>query len=624
MRVYEIARELGLPASEVMERLGARGIVVKGHMSLISDEAIAFLRAPVQDDVQPASFVPRSMPLDKLAVLLNKKASELIILLLGWKLPTTKNQMVPVELVERIAVHYEVPIAKLVEGGVVKNKDFSSASDIAAGRERAPVVVILGHVDHGKTTLLDFIRKSHLAAAETGGITQHVGAYEVAVPYEGKSKGVVFLDTPGHAAFAKMRQRGVAAADIAIILIAVDDGVMPQTIEAIKAARSVDMPIIVALNKVDRVNEARIDQVKQGLARYDLLIEEWGGEIICVPLSAKTGQGVDTLLEMILLRSQVMDLRAIEGGEARGYVLEAKMERGRGIVATVILRHGSLSIGDRFISGNTFGSVTSLISSHGVRLKKAFPSTPVLVAGFQEFPQPGDMFKSISGQEYKDLRPTRKSASRTGVAARSFVAGACNIILKADTNMSLEALSDALFRIGDNAENFNVVSSSIGSVSEGDVHLAANTGAIIVGLHVKADAAIRALAKQQEVSLYLHDIIYRLLEELEKEVLKKSVAESDGVSIGKATVLLVFNIKNVGVIAGSRVDEGRFISTGTVVAWRGDKQIGKGKITSLQRERKTVKEVHEGFECGFVVEGFEGWKPGDKAECFMAAIPVSE
>lgn len=624
MRVYEIARKLGISVGEVIEKLKAHGVAVKGHLSQVSEEAVSFLQSNLDragktkgsaEPIEP--IVLRPVALDALAVALHKRPADVILLLLGWGIPVTKNQVLSVELIKRIAKEYEVECVSPPASTVLQEQLVDDPTEIGETIERAPVVVILGHVDHGKTTLLDFIRKSRIAAKEHGGITQHLGAYEVIFPYEGKEKPLVFLDTPGHAAFAKMRQRGVAAADIAIILIAADDGVMPQTIEAIKAARSVDMPILVALNKIDRVEPAQVEKVKQSLAQHDLLIEEWGGEIICAPLSAKSGEGVDHLLEMILLRAEVMDLRASKDIDARGYVLESKIEKGRGIVATIILRHGSLSVGDHFMSGDVFGVVSSLVDSHGKRLKTIHPSTPVQVAGFQEASQPGDMFRVISKQEYKRARPVKRGPSRLPVEQQSFVEGGSNLILKADSNLSLESLSDAIFRIKGAKECFNVVASSIGMVSEGDVELASNTGSSIIGLHVKVDQAVGALAKRLEVPLHLKDIIYRLLEGLEKEIAKRGTAEAEMISIGEATVLKVFNIKGVGVIAGSRIDEGRFVSDGTVVILRNNKQIGKGKIVSLQRERKTVKEVHEGSECGFVVEGFTGWKPGDRAECLI-------
>ncbi|MGB8366979.1 MAG: translation initiation factor IF-2, partial [Candidatus Babeliales bacterium] len=464
----------------------------------------------------------------------------------------------------------------------------------------------------GKTTLLDFIRKTRVAKKEKGGITQHLAAYEATT----KQGNIIFLDTPGHEAFSKIRQRGSKVADIAVIVVAADDGVMPQTIEAIEHAKTMELPIIVAINKIDKVDESRIEVIKRELAQHGVLPEEWGGSAICIPVSAKLGQGVDQLLDMIILQAQIMELRASWTGSGKGYVLEAKFEKGRGPVATVICQHGILKIGDYFKCGQTGGKVNSLIDSYGKSVKKVGPSIPVQVAGFVNLPEVGDYFEAIKKEEYLQLkigRGARKLESRQLINQE-----AINLLLKTDTNSSKEAVLDSLNKLSKKSEKkLNIVFSGVGDINESDVEFAFNTGSSIIGLHIKAEANALSLAKRRNVSIFLFDIIYKLLEELEKQAKKEPKIKIVSTKIGEAIVLRVFDIKGVGVIAGTYVKEGRFSRDGKVIAWRGKEKVGEGKIVSLQREKKAVKEVHAGYECGFRVDGFNGWQIDDRVECYL-------
>jgi len=542
---------------------------------------------------------------------IDKPVTEIIMTLLKWGSAFTKNQVVPEELVVRLAQQFGVPVVE------VEKKSEALLDKTLAGGElvqgRLPVVVVVGHVDHGKTTLLDYIRKTRVASREKGGITQHLGAYEAVTDHG----SIVFLDTPGHEAFSKIRVRGVKVADLAILVVAADDGVMPQTIEAIKHIKSMEVPVIVAINKIDKADPSRIEVVKREVSQYGLLPEEWGGDVVCMPISAKLGKGVDELLEMILLQSQIMELKAETAGRAQGYVLEARLEKGRGIVATIICQRGVLRIGDYFKAGNTVGKVTSLLDSHGKRQHLVSPSIPALVAGFEELPEPGDLFEVIDKEAYKKIRlslEARKSlAPRSSMAKDSF-----NILIKTDSNSSKEALVGSIEKLSKKLDRgYHIIHSGVGSISESDVTLAYNTGSKIIGLHIKPEASAAQLALRLGVEIKLFDIIYKLLESLEERSEKAKPIKMVRKKIGEATVLKVFDIKNLGVIAGSYVKDGRFSKEGTVVIYRGNRKVGEGAINSLQRDRKQVKEVHTGYECAFLVEGFDTWQPDDRVECYL-------
>jgi len=578
-------------------------------------EKVVSKKLEVKEPAKPKKLIIRAMMLGDFAEEIKRPATEIILTLLKWGIVCAKNQMLEDDLVQKLAVHYEVDYETEAPKEQLEKFEKASALQKGAKQDRLPVVVVMGHVDHGKTTLLDFIRKARVAAKEKGGITQHLGAYEVDTPHG----GIVFLDTPGHEAFSRIRMRGARAADIAILVVAADDGVMPQTVESIKHARSVDLPIVVAINKVDKVKPEQIDRVKQGLAKHNLLPEDWGGDIVCAPISAKLGQGIDHLLEMIILQSQMMDLKADKSVPAVGYVLESKLQKGRGSVATLILQHGVASVGDFFVCGKTHGKISSMVNSYGVRLKSVDPSVPVQVAGFDNLPQAGDLFEVVSVQEYKKARQGKRVVKKT--PSKMVAAGAkksINIIVKADSDSSKEALLLAIEKLSKNLEKgFNVVHGAVGDISESDVDLAAISRSLIFGLHVKAEAKASSMAQGLAVEIKIFDIIYKLIDFLQEYAESKKEIKKELKKVGEAVVLRVFDIKNIGVIAGCAVKDGLFSRDGIVVAYRQNKKVGEGKIRSLQREKKTVKEVHAGFECGFVVDGFSDWEVGDRAECYL-------
>lgn len=570
---------------------------------------------PEKKPIVADAIVIEPMTVAAFALKAHKPASEVILTLLRMGIVAAKNQVITEDVIEKLVEQYQLKTSKRVETpkGLAR-----IAVEEHAVNERPPVVVVVGHVDHGKTTLLDFIRKTKVAAREKGGITQHLGAYEVKTAHG----NIIFLDTPGHEAFSKMRGRGIGVADIAVLIVAADDGVMPQTVEAIKFAQEAKLPIIVAINKIDKVDKSRVDAVKQGIAQYGLIPEEWGGQVVCVPISAKVGTGVDHLLEMIALQAQLMELRTDKSRPGIGHVLESKLEKGLGPISTVLCRHGTVKIGDYFVSGDTVGKVSSLINSDGERLQSCGPAVPVQVAGFDTLPEVGSLFRVVPFEEYRLTRDM--TSSRKATVQKKVTAGAINLIIKTDTISTKEALLGAIEKLTRSlGKEFNIVHAGVGNVNESDVELAVSTSASIVTLHVKPEVNASLLARNLNVDIEVFDIIYKLLENLEVRLKGKKEITLVKTKVGSAIVRQVFTIKNIGVVAGCYVQEGRFTRDGNVIILRRGKQIGSGDIKSLQRERKVVKEAHAGFECGFVVEGFEDFAVDDQVECYIQ-VPVSK
>jgi translation initiation factor IF-2 len=680
MRVYEFSRICGVAAKDLLAALKEAGFDISSHMSMLSEKELEFLKNKFSNKEQTAmekhpkkektvtkennEFEPKiqkgkestiesqtqktiqslankaeknkqvvskterktdiesekkhassegitiePMVLSDFAAKIQKPSSEVILTLLRIGIVATKNQVLTEDIVTRLVDHYKLKTIK-------KAETHQLLQDIAVGEgkltSRPPVVVVVGHVDHGKTSLLDYIRHTKVAAREKGGITQHLGAYEVKT-----SQGnIIFLDTPGHEAFSKMRGRGMSVADIAILIVAADDGIMPQTVEAIKFAQETKLPIVVAVNKMDKVDPSRINVIRQQLSQYGLLVEEWGGDIICLPISAKTGMGVDQLLEMISLQAGLMELKADASRSGIGYILESKLEKGRGPIATILCKQGTVAIGDYFIAGNTVGKVTSIANYQGKRINKVGPAVPVQIAGFSDLPEVGNLFKVVSYSEYKKFKDTLEDR-RVG-SQKVVTEGALNLIIKTDTISTKEALLESIEKIARKVgKDLNIIYAGVGPVSESDVALAGSVGASIVTLHVKPESKAALLARNTGVTIDVFDIIYKLLENLEERIKGKKEVVMVKTKIGQAIVRQVFAIKNVGVVAGCYVTEGRFSKDGTVIVYRRNKEIGSGAIKSLQRERKTVKEVHAGFECGFIVEGFEDFEVDDRIDCYI-------
>lgn len=551
-----------------------------------------------------------------LAEKLNRQASDLIVHLLRQGKVVTKNQLLDEKMLRSLSTLLGFDIKEeVVEAPATEVKQRVQEGTV----QRAPVVVVIGHVDHGKTSFLDYVRKTRVASREKGGITQHLGAYE-AVTKNGK---VVFLDTPGHEAFTHMRKRGLSVADIAILMVAADDGVMPQTIEAINHAQQAGVPVIVALNKIDKVDEAQAEKVKGSLSQYGLLPEEWGGQTMVIPISSKTGQNIDQLLDMLALQSEVMELKARTEGAGQGYVLESKMEKGRGAVATILLQNGTVKVGDFFVAGDITGKVSSMVNSAGARVNEVGPAVPVQLSGFDSMPQAGDEFNIITAEDYKiaKAKAVDQSSLSTQVAQQGQQhEDAIKLVLKVDTNSSKEALVNAISKLSFKKAKLSIVFSSIGNINESDVQLAHTTKARIYGFGVKPESGVMSLAQRLGVSIELHYIIYHLIDEI--SAYAKSLEQPDKVIIktGEAIVRKVFDIKNVGVIAGCYVKDGKIIKNSKAIVYRGNRKIGEGEIETLQRDKRAMKEVAAGFECAFIVKGHNDFAIDDRIECLQEQI----
>jgi translation initiation factor IF-2 len=492
---------------------------------------------------------------------------------------------------------------------------------------RPPVVTILGHVDHGKTTLLDAIRETNVAEAEVGGITQHIGAYQA----EHNGHLITFLDTPGHAAFTAMRARGAQGADIVILVVAADDGVMPQTKEAIAHAKAAKVPIIVALNKIDKPN-ADQDRVRQQLAEVGLVPDDWDGDTIVVPMSAKRREGLEDLLEAIVLVSDNMDIRANPNGEVIGTVIEAELDRAKGALATLLVQNGALEVGDVVVAGKAFGKLKALFDFKGRRIRKAGPATPVSVMGLSEVPQAGDLFQVVASE--RDARLVVAAQSQEGEKSHvvkkaqitleqlfdQFKAGEVQelrLIVKADVQGSLEPIISSLKDLCTEELSVNILYAETGNITENDVMLAAASKAIIVGFSVQADVSARRLAEKEGVSIRLYDIIYRLIEDIEKALNGMLKPVDKETVLGHAEVRKVFRISKLGNIAGSYIVDGEIRRNARGKVYRNGEVVAEGDISSLKHLQEDVKELRQGFECGIAIKNFSDFVEGDRIECVL-------
>ncbi|MCQ2387225.1 MAG: translation initiation factor IF-2 [Clostridia bacterium] len=491
---------------------------------------------------------------------------------------------------------------------------------------RSPIVTVMGHVDHGKTSILDRIRKTNVTAGEAGGITQHIGAYQVSVG----GKTITFLDTPGHAAFTAMRARGALVTDIAVLVVAADDGIMPQTIEAISHAKAANVPIIVAVNKIDKP-EANIEKIKQQLTEHDLLPEEWGGDVIVCPVSAKTGEGFDKLLENINLVAEIKDLKANPNRKAKGVVIEAKLDNTKGPIATILVQNGTLKMSDNVICGTVIGKIRAMTDDKGRKVSEAGPSVPVSVMGLDEVPNAGDilyaveedkLMKSVAEERKKQIRENMiKSSQKVSLddvfnkIAEGEIKG-LNIIVKADVQGSVEAVKQSLEKLSTDEVRVNVIHAQAGAIKESDIMLAESSNAIIIGFNVRPDSNAKQIAERSGVDIKLYRIIYEAIEDVQKALkgmLEKKVKE---VYLGKAEVREVFKISGVGQVAGCYVVEGKIMRSGKLRIYRDDVMITEGNVLQLKRFKDDVKEVAQGFECGISIEKFNDIKVGDFIESY--------
>ena len=491
---------------------------------------------------------------------------------------------------------------------------------------RSPVVVVMGHVDHGKTSLLDAIRHTSVTTGEAGGITQHIGAYKVQVD----NRDITFLDTPGHAAFTSMRARGAQVTDIVILVVAGDDGIMPQTVEAINHAKAAGVPIVVAVNKMDKP-EADFDKVMRNLTEHELVPEEWGGDTICVPVSATTGKGIDQLLEMVLLVADMRELKANPNRDAKGTVIEAKLDKGRGPVATVLVQNGTLHAGDTIVAGTAVGRIRVMMDDKGQRIKDAIPSTPVEIVGLSEVPSAGDVFHVVKDERMaRELVEQRKDEQKAeqnkmrNVTLDDFFSQiqegerkTLNIIVKADVQGSVEAVRTSLEKLSNDEVKVSVIHGAVGGVSESDVMLASASGAIIVGFNVRPDNNAKNIAEKDGVDIRLYRIIYDCIEEIEAAMKGMLAPKYKEVTLGQAEVRQTFKVSSVGTIAGCYVKNGKIIRSAEVRLIRDGIVIYEGKIDSLKRFKDDAKEVAEGFECGIGLDKYNDIKEGDIIEAFI-------
>lgn len=579
--------------------------------------------------------VNRAMTISELSEKIQHTPAEIIKFLMLNGIMATVNQLIDVDVIKKICAEYELEVLDedldaYMEEELEKEEKEKKLTEVDKKllKKRAPVVSIMGHVDHGKTTLLDSIRasKHKIVASEVGGITQSIGAYTVYLD-NNKDKKIVFVDTPGHEAFTEMRARGAKATDIAILVVAADDGIMPQTIEAINHAKAADVPIIVAVNKIDKPG-ANPDRVLQQLTEHGLVPEEWGGDTITVKVSALQGTGIDELLEYILLVADVQDLKANPKAEASGVVIEANLDKGKGAVATLLVQNGTLRVGNCIVVGTACGRVRALLSDSGERIQKAEPSTPVEILGLSEVPQAGDYFEVVKNEkEMKTIVQERKEKERDkrldamlpAHVRREAVAGEedipqLNLIIKANTNGSAEAVSQAIAQLESNEIKTKIIHVGVGDISEADVMLASASNALILGFTVKEDANALAAAEKEGVTIKKYDIIYQILEDIEKTMLSLLEPEVKEVELGKAEVRQVFTIGKTTRIAGCYVTEGKIVRSKDAVLYRDGKEIFRGAIDQLKRFKDDVKEVAQGFECGISFAKWNDIEVGDIIE----------
>ena len=578
--------------------------------------------------------LPASIAVRDLAQMIEKSPIEIIKKLMTNGVMATINQPVDFDTAAIVVAEYgfeAVPetVAEVVKeevGEVPLWRRMIAGEEASQLKARPPVVTILGHVDHGKTSLLDAIRQTDVAAGEAGGITQHIGAYQV----ELKGRTISFLDTPGHAAFTAMRARGAQGADIVILVVAADDGVMPQTKEAIAHAKAARVPIVVALNKVDKPN-ANPERVKQQLAEQELVPDDWGGQTLVVSVSAKQKQGISDLLEGVLLVADNADIRANPNGKVIGTIIEGELDKSKGVVATLLVQNGTLQAGDIVVAGTTYGRIKAMNDYRGKPVKKAGPSTPALVMGLSDVPSAGDIFEVVeSDREAREIVTERleaikkKSQERKKVSLEDLFtayekgeAKSLNLVLKADVQGSLEPILNELDKLGKGEIAINVLYSETGNIGENDVMLASASKAIILGFSVQAEVPARRLAETEGVDVRLYDIIYRLTEDIEKALKGMLAPEFVEKHIGKAQVLKVFGISKIGKIAGCRVLEGELRRNGKVRMKRGADIVFEGDLSSLKHEKEDVREVRTGFECGVGFRNFHDIEPGDIIECYV-------
>ncbi|MGM0369548.1 MAG: translation initiation factor IF-2 [Bacillota bacterium] len=642
IRIYELADELGLENKELINLLQELDIDVNSHMSTVDEETSELVK-DMLDDTEEAGEeadtieqaeniieVEGTLTVKELGEEIDVKPNKLITELINMGTMATINQDLDFETLEELAAEHGYQI-KEVQGEDDDHDGYGLINDYEDEADelelRPPVVTVMGHVDHGKTTLLDAIRKTNVTGGEAGGITQHIGAYQVDID----GQKVTFLDTPGHEAFTSMRARGAQATDIAIIIVAADDGVMPQTVEAINHAKAADVPMIVAINKVDKPN-AQPERVKQELTEHGLVVEEWGGDIVTVPISALQQENLDELLEMIILTAEMEELKANPSRPANGIIVEAELDRGRGPVATVLVKNGTLEVGDHIVVGPAHGRVRAMIDDQGNRIEKAGPATPVEVLGLSAVPSAGDVLEVLDeSSQVRDIAEDRQDEKR----ARELVDHKTavnlddlfeqiqqgeikdlNIVIKADVQGSIEAIREALLDLSTDEVQVNVVHSGVGGITETDVMLASASNAIIIGFNVRPGTNARKISEKENIEIRTYRVIYRAIEDVRNAMEGLLDPDYKEVIIGEVEVRDTFKVPKVGMIAGAYVTDGKITRNAELRLLRDGKIIHEGDISSLKRFKNDVKEVKEGYECGVGIEDYNDLKVGDVMEVY--------
>ncbi|WP_338912216.1 translation initiation factor IF-2 [Clostridium perfringens] len=675
IRVYELAKELRVPSKVLINVLMDEfGVEVKNHMSVIEDEDAALIKellagseanselvaeyeAELAEEVNNAAKkkkkkkkgseddnleqdvevieIGKTITVKELAEKLNKPVNDVIKTLIFTGVMAAINQEIDFETAEKVAEKYEVAVYEKEEENTLE--EFEEETDVEEENlaKRPPIITVMGHVDHGKTSLLDAIRKSKVTSTEAGGITQHIGAYTVEV----NGETLTFLDTPGHEAFTAMRARGAQITDVVILVVAADDGIMPQTVEAINHCKAANVPMIVAINKMDREG-ANPDRVKQELTEHGLVVEDWGGDIIAVPVSAKTRENIDTLLEMVLLTSEMQELKADAGRKAKGTVVEAKLDKGRGAVATLLVQNGTLHMGDSIIVGSTYGRIRAMFDDSGKKIKSAGPSIPVEVLGLSEVPAAGDRFTVVKDEKTaRNMAEARKEKIRQESFATSHRVSLedlysqikegsvkeLSVIVKADVQGSVEAIKASLEKLSTDDVKVRVIHGAVGAISETDITLAAASNAIVIGFNVRPDNNAVAASERDGVEVKTYRVIYDAIEDIKSAMIGMLDPEYKEVVLGTAEIRATYKISNVGTIAGGYVLTGKLVRNADVRVIREGIVIFESKLASLKRFKDDVKEVNSGYECGFSVEKFNDIKEGDIIEAYtMEAVQRKE
>ena len=614
-------------ARKSQPRYGLDDEVVRGGRRARSKKPSAQqLMAPIK--IETAYMTQETITVKDLTERIGKPAGEILKKLLLLGNIATINSELDYDTASLVCSEFDVELIlrleRTAEDQLVETADVEdNEKDL---KPRPPVITIMGHVDHGKTSLLDYIRDTHVTRGEAGGITQHIGAYSVDL--DGQT--ITFLDTPGHEAFTAMRARGAQSTDIAVLVVAADDGVMPQTVEAINHAKAAKVPIIVAINKMDKP-EANPERIKQDLTAHNLVSEEWGGDTIMVPVSAKTGEGVDNLLEMILLQAEVLQLRANPDRLARGIIIEAKLDKSRGPVATVLLKNGTLRVGDNVIAGMAAGRVRALLNDKGESVREAGPSMPVEISGFDSVPQAGDEMIAVDddklvrqvAKEREDRMKEQRVAASTVTLDNLFQnikegeQLTLNILIKADVQGSTEAVRQSLEKLNNDQVKINVLHAGVGAITKDDVNLAATANATIIGFNIRPDNNAREVAARENIDIRLYRVIYQAIEDIEKAMKGLLAPEFKEVLLGHAEVRNVFKITGSGTIAGCYVTDGKMQRNQPVRLLRDNVVVFEGKLSSLRRFKDDVREVASGYECGIGLENYNDIKEKDVIECFM-------